>query len=184
MATSPIILELHEYPEQFQIVAEKLGNEAACSLLWNIPGFQIRNIPYRAQKKLITQEIMQSYDGNNALSLAVKHNLQHSEVLQIIKCNTTPKFNPKCNSFLECVADRCGDKIATELIRHFAGHALCIPRSGHNIIIRKLIAKDHNGTNAVALAVKYSIAISTVYRIITEDMKKRQNKALQTSLFD
>lgn len=167
----PILLDPGEYPGDFCRVAELIGHNEACSLLWYLPAFQIRHIPSKPAKNLKKIIIKRDYDGYNAATLAVRLNMLYRQVKTIASVDLEElDVDIFKNVYIAQVAEKCGTSVASKLLELFPGQALHIPRKGKNIMIQKLIKKEFSGNNQVALAVKYGLSIACIYRFLKKDI--------------
>lgn len=172
---APALLDTFEYPDQFSYIAERIGDEEACSLLWYLPSFEIRRIPLKPSNLMKLKVIKEEFDGTNSLSLAVKLNIRHEKIKKLVKQVQTMdiQIDTECNEEMALITELCGSSVAYKLLQHFPGHSIQIPKTGHYAMLRKLVKQEFNGTNHKKLAVKYKVGVSFIYKILKEDMKPK-----------
>lgn len=177
---APIVLERYEYPDTFVHIADSIGNNEACSLLWNLPAFQIRHIPTKYAMFLKVSTIKRDFDGSNAATLSGQLGIRYNKIKHLYN-NECIKPDISANLCMKIVAENCGNIVAEKLLEHFPGQAIHIPSSGKRKIIRKLINLEFTGNNHLTLAAKYGFSIQFIYRVLQEKHNKRFE---QLSLFE
>lgn len=175
----PILLDHSEYPLQFSFVADKIGNEEACSLLWFLPGFTISKIPPRPAYLLKKQYIADNYNGTNSASLSVKTQIKYSQIADIAKQSDHIDIDPNKYTQIKYVVDYCGNRVAMQLLREFPGQSIYVPKAGNLAMRKKLVLKEFNGSNHLELSVRYKIDLSNIYRILKEDADKKRSIQLR-----
>ena len=165
---SPIELSVSEMPQNFIDKAERIGLEAANSLLWFLPGFQIVSVPVRFKKFQIKMQIVEEYDGSNRSALAVRFKMSRDDVLRIYNKYTfkTELKAPKPCKYMDTIAEKCGGVVADLILENYSGESFNIPSSGKRIMIAKVIRREFSGDNHVQLAAKHRISVMQVYRIV------------------
>lgn len=184
IVVSPVILSNSEYPDTFRVVAERVGDAAANSLLWHLPAFQIRHIPIKPSRLLQKKIIKEQYDGYNTATLAVRFGIPYHKIKEIFESDINIDFNLLDNIYMACVAEKCGMPVATKLLESFPGCAIHIPRSGKSKMTRKLIESEFTGDNQVILASKYNLSIAYIYRLLKGVSKSNQIRFEQFDLFE
>jgi len=181
---APITLEIDEFPENFDVIAEKIGIDEACSLLWYMAPFEIRSIPNKQSKLMKYQIIKDEFDGGNALSLAVKLNMDAKKVKKIAALfkDSDIHIDVRCNDDMGLIGEMCGDIVSYKLLKFFPGQSINKKKKGFNLMIKKLIVKGFNGGNHTELSIKYRVCVSHVYRVLREE-NRVHIKTEQTNLF-
>lgn len=158
-------LKVEDFPGKYGIVAERIGIPGALTLIEKVPGIEI-SIPIRARTYFIRNQILEKYDGSNALSLAVKFGFDGAEVRKIIK--THKSFHePFSAQILQLIKSECGEDIVQKLVCEFPGERIFVP-SDFYFIKKIYIERNFTGNNCFELSVLLGCSDRYVRNVISE----------------
>jgi Mor family transcriptional regulator len=171
-------LTADDFPGKMRIVAEKLSVDDALILMHKVPGLEIY-VPASGKSIQIQQYINDHYNGNNALSIAIKLGINSSKVKALAKRNK-PIPETFSSIQLRIVATECGDELASKLLFAFPSERIQVP-TDLSFLKRKYIKRMFNGSNTMDLAIQLCVTDRWVRKVVSEMYEEKRNP--QLSLF-
>jgi hypothetical protein len=164
-----------------QDIAYCNGISDAIQLLNGVPGLRIY-IPVYGNKKEEYEYVIKTNNGRNLLSILTKLKINLKRFKYLLKGRY--KYDKKpffSNQYIQLVADKCGEEVATRLIKNFSGGYIYIPINGFKALKKKRILSEFNGKNSSLLALKYTVSERYINKIIAE--QHASESAIQLDLF-
>lgn len=159
-------ISIHQIPsEHMQLIASTCGIDDAVSLMVHLPGLEIY-VPAAGKKYLDHKFIKENFNGSNAGSLAVKLGIDRDKVIQLAKSEVATEI--MTNFYMRTIKDLCGESVAIRLMQNFPRQKFYVPRNGFDIVRRKYIEDNFNGTNVPDLALLCSVTERHVRDVISE----------------
>lgn len=83
------------------------------------------------------------------------------------------------NNIYREIGERLGTDTAMELYQMFKGQQISFPvRFFNPVMVRRIIAREYDGTNIRALAIKYNYSEKTIRRIIKEEKMEEEDNGI------
>lgn len=169
----------NDFVGDLRSVSEQCGVHHAMLLQVRMPGIDLF-IPQSGKTALDAIYIKEHYDGTNALSIAVRLGIDSSRVKELAKGTRAYNF-PSTSASLRHVFDQCGEDTVRILCEHFPKQFIRIPRRGIDVLKRKYIQQNFNGSNVVDLAIQLGVTDRFVRMVVADGYKSR---VLQLDLFN
>ena len=153
---------------RMQDIAYSNGISDVISLLNGVPGLRLY-IPVYGNKKDEYEYVIATHNGHNSLSILTKLKISLKRFKYLLKGRY--KYDKKpffSNQYIQLVADKCGEDVATRLIKKFGGEYIYIPIYGFKELKKKLVLSEFDGKNSSILALKYSVSERYINKIIAE----------------
>lgn len=167
---------------KMQDIAYSNGIADAISLLNGVPGLRLY-IPVYGNKKEEYEYALKTHNGRNSLSILTKLKINLKRLKYLLKSRY--KYDKKpffSNQYIQLVADKCGEDVATRLIKNFSGEYIYIPINWTKELKKKLILSEFDGKNSSILALKHGVSERYVNKIIAE--KHAASSVHQLDLFE
>jgi len=165
--------------EKLRDVAFKNGIDDAIALLRGVPGLRIY-VPiygFREQQRLYVKN---NYTEKNKLSVSSHLNIDTRQTEYLSKKQQSDR-NVLSNEYMDIVADKCGEGVATRLVKNFHGDFIYVPTKAFSHLRISKIIHDFNGRNSSTLSLKYGVSERYINKIISNSIT--QKHSIQLDLF-
>jgi hypothetical protein len=153
---------------KMQDIAFSNGIDDAISLLDGVPGLRLY-VPVYGNKKVEFEYVLNNHTGKNSLSILSKLKINFKRLKYLLKQRY--KYDKKpffSNQYIQLVAEKCGDDVATRLIKNFSGEYIYIPINGYKELKKKKILSEFDGKNSSILALRYAVSERWINKIVAE----------------